>query len=142
MVGDEQHGDEGQDRDDRRLQAIDGNDDKSESGGEAVGRRRGRHPDHDGGDESEGTALQSLLPDAVRTLRRRRQICHDHPFGDGWPVPYPIDIGNASSISALPSISNIFEARGIDYRTNWAVRRRETSSGSDRLAYSTVSASI
>ena len=48
--GDQQHGDEGADRDDRRLQAPDGDDDEPEGRRQAVGRGRGGHPDHHRGD--------------------------------------------------------------------------------------------
>ena len=60
-VGDEQHGYEGDDRDDRRLQPVDGDDDEAERGRQAVGRGGGRHPHHDRGDEAEGTPLQPLV---------------------------------------------------------------------------------
>ncbi len=95
-VGDEQHRDERQDGDDRSLQAVDGDDHESEGGGQAVGRSGRGHPHHDGGDEPEGAALEPFLADVTRGLRRRRQICHGDPFGEGWQVPYPIAVRNAS----------------------------------------------
>ena len=45
-VGDEQHRDEGEDGDDRRLQAVDRDDDEAEGGGQAVGRRGRGDADH------------------------------------------------------------------------------------------------
>ncbi len=64
-VGDEQHRDERQDRDDRGLQAVDRNDHEAQRGGQAVGRCGRGHPDHDGGDEPESTALQPFLADVA-----------------------------------------------------------------------------
>ena len=46
-IGDEEHRNEGQDRDDRRLQAVDRDDHEPERGGQAVGRRGRGHPDYD-----------------------------------------------------------------------------------------------
>ena len=52
-----------------RLQA-DGDDDEAEGGGQAVRRRRGRHPDHGARDEPEGSVFEPLLrPFGGRKIR-------------------------------------------------------------------------
>ena len=60
-VGDEQHRHEGDDRDDRRLQPVDGDDDEAERGGQAVGRGGGGHARPRPRRRSRGPSLQALV---------------------------------------------------------------------------------
>ena len=71
---DEVHRDEGEDRDDRRLQA-DGDDDEAERRRQAVGRRRRGHPDHHARDEPERSGLQPFL---CRTITGQAIWTRDH----------------------------------------------------------------
>ena len=59
-VGDEEHGDEGEDGDDRRLE-TDGGDHEAKGGGQAVGRCRGGDADHRARDQSERSRFETLL---------------------------------------------------------------------------------
>ena len=84
-VGDEQHRDEGEDRDDRGLQAVDGDDDEAERRRQAVGRRRRRHAHHHRGDQPERPSLQPLVAGLLAS-DGRIEMYHVPPLsqGCGW----------------------------------------------------------
>ena len=78
--------------DDRRLQAVDGDDHEPEGGGEAVGRRGRGHPDHVEEISPSAPPFSPFSPtDLAGPLGRRgaAMISHGDPFGRRWPAPYP-----------------------------------------------------
>ena len=130
-VGDQQHRDEGQDGDDRRLQAGDGDDHEAQGGGEAVGRRGRGHPHHYRGDEPEGTPLQALVS-ALLVSQLRIEMNHGAPvlcrdmavkaWGHHTQLPpefllfLRLDVLISSASTCIGTVSGRFSATGARNR--------------------------